>query len=530
MNAALRAMERSLPRVSVIVAAHNAASTIGNAIRSAAAQTYAGPIEIVVYDDGSTDDTAAAARAALPAGLSQRSVLVVTPSDVGAGVAHGPGFARNRAVEASSGEYICLLDADDECMADRVEAQLHAAEVAAAASVDGRHALVGGGFTRVPSDATPAYTLWANGISDAELYTERFREVTILQPTWFMHRTVWDNVGGYDEVLPISIAEPAQGRTCTAAATSSDESVRFLGCKPRRLALADIHSTTTSPGPTSCVEVEAARRDARPAVVPEDPIFFHRWLASGGALARVRSPVISYTFGSGSQTWRTPRDLLLRVKAALFEDAVLNGRGGGKGPGTLHWPGKFMIWGAGRDGKAFFNALSPTAQSRVSAFAEVDPRKIGQVYPQPVATRFSQQCCCRSVASSRGGEAHSSSPIAHSTGEHTEEGGAIDNAASPIDCSNAPGASRLTATTRKDKKSKKRDRQQLGSTVDTADDPPGCTRCEGRALAPIPIRHFSECSVGPIACCVALTTGGDELRANVASLRLTPGVDFLYMC
>ena len=45
------------PRISVIVPAFNAAEIIGAALDSAFGQTYA-PFEILVVDDGSTDDTA----------------------------------------------------------------------------------------------------------------------------------------------------------------------------------------------------------------------------------------------------------------------------------------------------------------------------------------------------------------------------------------------------------------------------------------------------------------------------------------
>jgi glycosyltransferase involved in cell wall biosynthesis len=47
------------PLVSVIVAAYNAASTVQETLRSVLAQIVA-PIEVIVVDDGSTDDTAAA--------------------------------------------------------------------------------------------------------------------------------------------------------------------------------------------------------------------------------------------------------------------------------------------------------------------------------------------------------------------------------------------------------------------------------------------------------------------------------------
>ena len=40
------------------------------------------------------------------------------------------------------------------------------------------------------------YSSWCNEITDDQLLTHRFRELTIVQPTWFMSRAVFDRVGG----------------------------------------------------------------------------------------------------------------------------------------------------------------------------------------------------------------------------------------------------------------------------------------------------------------------------------------------
>jgi hypothetical protein len=41
---------------------------------------------------------------------------------------------------------------------------------------------------------------------------------------------------------------------------------------------------------------------------------------------------------------------------------------------------RFGIWGAGRDGKQFYKALSPAQRTRVTCFYDIDPRKIGKQY------------------------------------------------------------------------------------------------------------------------------------------------------
>jgi len=89
--------------VAVIIAAKNARSTIARAVRSALAEIAVG--EVVVVDDGSTDDTAAVARAADDG--SGRLQVLHLPRNL------GPAAARNRAIRASTAPYLTVLDADD---------------------------------------------------------------------------------------------------------------------------------------------------------------------------------------------------------------------------------------------------------------------------------------------------------------------------------------------------------------------------------------------------------------------------------
>jgi hypothetical protein len=52
---------------------------------------------------------------------------------------------------------------------------------------------------REPEGSTSRYASWANGISEEELSLHRFRECTLLMPTWFMHRHTFDAAGGFRE-------------------------------------------------------------------------------------------------------------------------------------------------------------------------------------------------------------------------------------------------------------------------------------------------------------------------------------------
>ncbi len=91
------------PTVSVLIAAHDCAPTIGRAIASALAQPETS--EIVVVDDASGDDTRACV--AGWAARDDRVRLVALETNV------GPAGARNRALKVATGEVLALLDSDD---------------------------------------------------------------------------------------------------------------------------------------------------------------------------------------------------------------------------------------------------------------------------------------------------------------------------------------------------------------------------------------------------------------------------------
>ncbi len=96
------------PSFSVIVAAWQAAETIGVAIRSAVEQTEP-PLQIVVCDDGSTDDLAGAL-----ASFGDAVQLLRIPHG-------GESPARNAAAAASHGDFVVILDADDSWHPRRLE-------------------------------------------------------------------------------------------------------------------------------------------------------------------------------------------------------------------------------------------------------------------------------------------------------------------------------------------------------------------------------------------------------------------------
>ena len=101
--------------VSVIIPAYNSASTIVRALQSVVAQTRA-PLEIIVIDDASTDNTREVATNF--ASTSSIPLRVITQSSNG-----GPSAARNTGWDAASGDYIAFLDADDQWHPRKIELQ-----------------------------------------------------------------------------------------------------------------------------------------------------------------------------------------------------------------------------------------------------------------------------------------------------------------------------------------------------------------------------------------------------------------------
>ena len=99
------------PLVSVVIPVYNAASTIGETVDSVLQQTYP-HLEIVIVNDGSTDETAA----------------VLAPYGDRIHVIHqsngGLASARNTGCRAAKGEFIALMDADDRCVRERIAVQV----------------------------------------------------------------------------------------------------------------------------------------------------------------------------------------------------------------------------------------------------------------------------------------------------------------------------------------------------------------------------------------------------------------------
>jgi glycosyltransferase involved in cell wall biosynthesis len=100
------------PLVSIIIPVYNAESYVDAAIQSALQQTWVNK-EIIIVDDGSTDNSLAIAKKHEGVGIT-----VLTQPNSGAST------ARNKGIAIAKGEYIQFLDADDLLSATKIETQV----------------------------------------------------------------------------------------------------------------------------------------------------------------------------------------------------------------------------------------------------------------------------------------------------------------------------------------------------------------------------------------------------------------------
>jgi len=99
---------RAVPRVSIIIPAYNQAQFLGEAVSSALAQTYQ-DCEVIVIDDGSTDNTPEVAKGFPPAVKYFRQEN------------QGVSAANNTAIKMATGEYMLFLASDDVLFENTIE-------------------------------------------------------------------------------------------------------------------------------------------------------------------------------------------------------------------------------------------------------------------------------------------------------------------------------------------------------------------------------------------------------------------------
>jgi glycosyltransferase involved in cell wall biosynthesis len=176
--------------VSILIPAYNAQEWIGDTIQSALSQTWSNK-EIIIVDDGSTDQTLSVARQ-----YASKSVSVITQPNQGAAA------ARNNAFSVSWGDYIQWLDADDLLAPDKIAKQL-----AALNDSSSKRTLLSsafGSFAYRTSHArfTPT-ALWCDLATTEWLLRSMEQNLYIQTTAWLVSRELTEAAGPWDVRLSL---------------------------------------------------------------------------------------------------------------------------------------------------------------------------------------------------------------------------------------------------------------------------------------------------------------------------------------
>lgn len=238
--------------VSIIIPVYNGDKWIDDCLRSVETQNFNGKLEVSIFNDGSTDGTLSKLEEWRET-LREKSISVT----IGGHTSNprGVGYAKNQAVEQSSGVYLCFQDIDDVMSPDRVSKQYQAAR-------SEQNSIIGSKFHREPEGSTERFTKWANTLSQDQLYSQIYTShgPTLIMPTWFCHRSVYNKAGGFSE-----------------------------GGKG----------------------------------VPEDLIFFLRHLELGGGLCRVDADLLMYRYHPGATTFSIHEDTIWKIRMEYIQKQVL---------------------------------------------------------------------------------------------------------------------------------------------------------------------------------------------------------------
>lgn len=175
--------DQHLRSVSVIIPTYNRAALIGRTIESVLGQTYP-HVEIIVVDDGSTDDTRKV--------LAQYGERIHYIYEQNA----GPSTARNRGARASRADYIGFLDSDDLMLPNKLERQVAYLD----AHPDMDIVLCGWRRTRRDGSTRACLSVPTDRILESILLSGVHGFLATAVP--LMRRTSFDRTPGFDESLP----------------------------------------------------------------------------------------------------------------------------------------------------------------------------------------------------------------------------------------------------------------------------------------------------------------------------------------
>ncbi|XP_026750001.1 UDP-GlcNAc:betaGal beta-1,3-N-acetylglucosaminyltransferase-like protein 1 [Galleria mellonella] len=239
--------------ISIIIPIHNGEKWINSCMKSISAQSILKTklkIEIAVFNDGSNDGTKQLLDEWAKYFNSNGIKFILTNSPTSRGV----GAAKNGAVKSSVGTFLCFQDIDDIMHENRILLQWRAA-------YSNHNALIGSQISRIPASSTPRFVHWANTINSLQqklqIYTSN--GPTLLMPTWFCHRSIFEKVGGFDETG---------------------------------------HGT------------------------PEDLIFFYKHLDLGGDVHRIDEKLVIYRYHEGATTFSIDQKKIKKIQLEQLEKCV----------------------------------------------------------------------------------------------------------------------------------------------------------------------------------------------------------------
>jgi glycosyltransferase involved in cell wall biosynthesis len=187
-----------LPTVSVVIPAYNAAPWIEQTIASCLAQTHT-PLEVIVVDDASTDDTV------------QRVERFGAPVRCLRQASAGPAVARNRGIRAARGEFVAMIDADDTWSPNKLARQLELMQADPAIGLVfcdytpfGEPATYTNGFSRghhLQALARTGLGADAYRIDDDQLFQALLGDLFAWTSTLLMRKADLERSGMYDEDL-----------------------------------------------------------------------------------------------------------------------------------------------------------------------------------------------------------------------------------------------------------------------------------------------------------------------------------------
>ena len=186
-------MSSHSPLVSILIPAYNSAAWVEQTLRSAIAQTHES-IEIILVDDGSTDDTADIAKSVLSS-ASPFSRVIRQPNS-------GASSARNRALENSSGAYLQFLDADDLLSPQKISLQIDRLLLAPPSAVASCR---WGRFESAPESAKFVDDRVFADFDPVSWVTEHVGKLSMMHPAaWLVPRNVAEKAGPWNEELTLN--------------------------------------------------------------------------------------------------------------------------------------------------------------------------------------------------------------------------------------------------------------------------------------------------------------------------------------